>query len=533
MRSKLQLLVGLVGVFLTFGGLVFPIVSFTGATGSSFRSGAEYWFVGLLILSSVFIIARRFKGAIFSGLCLFSLFVYALRPLWVLPEIVTIKWCAALVLFGILLIIGFGFLNRKSENDATVPVSYKWPLIIGGIYLGSLLPISLTGEASAYLLYYINLPIIHFLKLEAALRVSWINVLQPIVGFLFYFLGTLSVVSLYKGVKEPTLSRICFSFFGFILAVNLSPNIAAPIYDSVVSSEISQVAFPDSSNSDACKNTVLYSSRIPGGSEIWSMDEFGRNKINLSAKYSSRGKRRSFDSQPLWSPDGKKILFSAERNDAPGVYLMSCDGAIQYMVARTGTNNNYPTWAPDSEQIAYSDMMAGLTLVDYTGKNARSLLRGRILTTAFSPDGKEIAYVNIVGPDASNIELLNIESGERKVLIADGNYNIWPKWLSKTLLSYATDLGKHKLYPPIDYEKKAPYLPRYLSLSNNTTYEVLPDSGVSSGNKLTLVSKEVEKKNQIVVVGADGKTVRQLTSDGWNNSPDLKPGTVLEDKSIE
>ena len=296
---------------------------------------------------------------------------------------------------------------------------------------------------------------------------------------------------------------------------NVVPSIAGIIYRKWTISKISKMTFSNINNSEICNNDIVYTSRVPGGSEIWSMDEHGQNKINLSKKNPVPDKI-PLDMSPKWSPDGKMILFSAERNGVHGVYIMSCDGSIQYVVANTANNNNYPEWSPDGKLIVYSDFES-LRIVDYTGKNDRSIISKQTFGPSFSLNGKQIAYCTKSGDYVCNIELINLDGTERRTLIADGNYNFNPEWIDNEMLSYSTDLGQYKTNF-FKFNKNPIYQTRCFSISRGRNIEQLPITETVQTKHIGVFSKN----NQIFIGKVNVKQLRQLTFEGDNYSPDIK-----------
>jgi dipeptidyl aminopeptidase/acylaminoacyl peptidase len=63
----------------------------------------------------------------------------------------------------------------------------------------------------------------------------------------------------------------------------------------------------------------------------------------------------AFDSQPRWSPDGKRIVFLSDRSGAENVWLCDADGSKTKALTK-GTNNLYasPEWTPDGNFIVVS-----------------------------------------------------------------------------------------------------------------------------------------------------------------------------------
>jgi Tol biopolymer transport system component len=63
----------------------------------------------------------------------------------------------------------------------------------------------------------------------------------------------------------------------------------------------------------------------------------------------------AFDSQPRWSPDGKRIVFLSDRSGAENIWLCDADGKNPKTLTK-GNNNLYasPEWTPDGNYIVAS-----------------------------------------------------------------------------------------------------------------------------------------------------------------------------------
>ena len=69
------------------------------------------------------------------------------------------------------------------------------------------------------------------------------------------------------------------------------------------------------------------------------------------------------ESQPRWSPDGKRIAYVSNRDGAPQVYVRWMDGGLTQAVTRTTSPPSTPTWAPDGTAIAFLSLVAKPALV--------------------------------------------------------------------------------------------------------------------------------------------------------------------------
>jgi Tol biopolymer transport system component len=114
---------------------------------------------------------------------------------------------------------------------------------------------------------------------------------------------------------------------------------------------------------------------------------------------------------PDWSPDGKRIVFARiaypEGRPIPSVWVMNSDGTGARKIASGASD---PAWSPDGEHIAMATGRDGfgqtcfggcqpndeIYVVDPNGKSPKRLTKdkGEDTSPAWSPDGKEIAFVS-------------------------------------------------------------------------------------------------------------------------------------------
>ncbi len=69
------------------------------------------------------------------------------------------------------------------------------------------------------------------------------------------------------------------------------------------------------------------------------------------------------ESQPRWSPDGKRIAYLSNKDGAPQVYVRWLDGGLTQPVTNTMSPPTTPTWSPDGNWIAFLSLVRKPALV--------------------------------------------------------------------------------------------------------------------------------------------------------------------------
>ena len=135
----------------------------------------------------------------------------------------------------------------------------------------------------------------------------------------------------------------------------------------------------------------------------------------------------AFDSQPRWSPDGRRLVFLSDRDGAENVWTIAADGTRPEQVSK-GDNALYasPEWTPDGDYIVVSKTQSplgsnyelwlfhkdggpGVSLTKGDkGEGARGSGRGtniNSLGAAFGPDARYLWYARKRGGFGYNIDI--------------------------------------------------------------------------------------------------------------------------------
>jgi dipeptidyl aminopeptidase/acylaminoacyl peptidase len=102
------------------------------------------------------------------------------------------------------------------------------------------------------------------------------------------------------------------------------------------------------------------------------------------------------DRAPLWSPDGRQILFYSDRGGKYEAWTIRPDGSGLTQITHLPDNVYQPTWSPDGRQIAFTYGAQGASLQDLAHPAAlRALPKvedGQVLArVSWSGDGRFLA----------------------------------------------------------------------------------------------------------------------------------------------
>ena len=112
-----------------------------------------------------------------------------------------------------------------------------------------------------------------------------------------------------------------------------------------------------------------------------------------------------FQTQPAWSPNGKRIAFASRRDGPSHIFVTRPNGTGVRRLTSSARDDDHPAWSPDGRRIAFGREGA-LFVVPAEGGRARRLGRGfgDAADPAWSPNGKLVAY-DYRRPGFSNREI--------------------------------------------------------------------------------------------------------------------------------
>src|SRR6266852_5465860 len=81
--------------------------------------------------------------------------------------------------------------------------------------------------------------------------------------------------------------------------------------------------------------------------DIWTADETGQNIQRLTVN-------KARDSYPCFSPDGKWIAFSSDRNGNFDVFIIPAEGGAAKQLTFHSADDIVLGWSPDSRRVLFS-----------------------------------------------------------------------------------------------------------------------------------------------------------------------------------
>lgn len=165
------------------------------------------------------------------------------------------------------------------------------------------------------------------------------------------------------------------------------------------------------------------------------------------------------DIAPVWSPDGRRILFASSRGGSYDIYERALGGTgNEVAIINAPGDQIADDWSSDGRHLVYQTSQPGATAGGNLDLWARLLPGGRpfaFLRTihaasraSLSPDGSSVAYTSLEGGrDDVYVARFPRYEGRRRISAGGGS---WPRWLGDGGAIVYLDLGNRLVAVPME-----------------------------------------------------------------------------------
>lgn len=180
--------------------------------------------------------------------------------------------------------------------------------------------------------------------------------------------------------------------------------------------------------------------------DIWTADENGQNVQRLTVN-------RARDVYGRFSPDGKWIAFSSDRNGNLDVYLLPSGGGNAKQLTTHSADDTVLGWSSDSRSVLFSanrgeDFMPQLYLVSTEGGMPWKAGTDMGVQASYSPDGQRLAYNQksqvywrkyYRGSYQSDIMIMDVAAKKFSQVTDFDGADSWPMWGRDGFIYFVSD----------------------------------------------------------------------------------------------
>lgn len=180
--------------------------------------------------------------------------------------------------------------------------------------------------------------------------------------------------------------------------------------------------------------------------DIWTADENGQNVQRLTVN-------RARDVYARFSPDGKWIAFSSDRNGNLDVFLIPAGGGQAKQLTNHSADDTVLGWSADSRAVLFSsnrgeDFMPQLYLVSVEGGMPWKAGTDMGVQASYSPDGQRLAYNQkgqvywrkyYRGAFQTDIMVMDVAAKKFTQLTDFDGLDSWPMWGRDGYIYFVSD----------------------------------------------------------------------------------------------
>ncbi|MGI9204962.1 MAG: winged helix-turn-helix domain-containing protein [Woeseiaceae bacterium] len=156
----------------------------------------------------------------------------------------------------------------------------------------------------------------------------------------------------------------------------------------------------------------------------------------------------AFGGAPVWSPDGKTVIYSSERDGNQNLWKVNVNDQTEEVLLTSSGNDNFPDLSANGQRLIYSNYSELFSLVKTNPDDGSEQLlhesRLRIVGPELSPDGQSLAFFG--GSRIGGIQLFRMSAnGSEAVEVTDnpGAAHALPHWAGdgSSLFFFLTERG--------------------------------------------------------------------------------------------